>query len=1167
MGIDFSQDQKNAINAKGSVLVYAAAGSGKTAVLTQRVIKRITDPNDPASIERLLIVTFTNASALEMRMRIGRELDKVAAENPTNTEILKQKLLMKSAKICTIDSFCIDLVRKHFEELKISPDFTVADNSDISYISRQAFNNVMKPRYEKPDSEGFKGLSETFNLFNGDDGLYKTVLNVFDFYMCNSNPEAWLKNAQNNYSIINISDNPFAKVIISSIPDKIKEVIEQYKLIIDEAVGSEFEIKIQESFSSAIENLENILKAVDDGNWQEIYSKIKDFKNATLPSKSKKNPNVLLEHLWNLRNEVDGVVKSIQNDMLGDEDTVKENLSKCFVQISELINIVREFNDEYFELLKKNNVLTFAHIEQLAFKLLCEIDGDNFIPTELSREISMQYDEVLVDEYQDNNDLQDSLFYAVSDSGKHLFLVGDVKQSIYGFRNAKPDNFLKHKDYDFRPYDGINTKSNVILSSNYRSRKGVCDFANGICGALMQKETCNIDYNDDEKLVPEAKFPENNLPSAEIHLIEADKNKDEAEAEAIADYIEKTLGEKPFLRDENDKNSFKPDTRYRDFAILMRSPNSHAAPYIEALKKRNIPVIFNESDFYQSPEILTAVSILKSVNNPADDISLISAMSSVVFGISFDEISELKFKFKSAANFYSAVILSAKDGNKKCKDFADRLSDLRIKSATLPIGTFVSKVINSTGLMEIMCSGENGANCKSNLMSLISMAKNYEQQKSGGLSGFLAYFERMAESDTVEEKSLNQDADAVRIISFHGSKGLQFPICIIAGIGVGFNKQDFKDKIIIGDRLGLGLNIVENSIKIKSIAHKALSITQNIKLISEELRLRYVALTRAEERTVLFATAKDCKKCIANAAKKLNTEAVSVGKVPAKEVISSDGFMPMLLSAALLQAGSDKLAKLADIEPLGGNMCGEFKLVFNDEISAVQVDNDIENKVNVNTVYTCSDEDKNRLNELFNFTYNYEEDTKMPSKMAVTELVHSDRDEFAFKSRPGFESKSGLTPAERGTALHKVMQYADYSLAETDIESELSRLYEYQFISQEEFDVVNRKSLISFFNSNVYSRIRGADKVLREYKFMVHQDYKNGKTIVQGIADCIFFEKGKAVIVDFKTDNVPSLEELKQRYAKQLEIYKKAVCEIFEIEKYDCECIIYSMHLSDEIKV
>ncbi len=1167
MAIDFTKDQKNAIKAEGTVLVAAAAGSGKTAVLTQRVIKRICDPNDPATIDRLLIVTFTNASALEMRIRIGKELDKVCSENPGNSYILKQKLLLKSAKICSIDSFCIDLVRTHFNELSVSPDFKPVAPKQTTQFIEKALNKVLSKRFAEPD-EDFKLLCDTIGVYNGDRGLNKIILDIYDFCMCVSDSKRWLKTAVENYSVDDFGKCRFIDMIFKRTLSKLTSAQDSLNFIIRESIDSDFEAECQEKVGAALDAVRSMISFAEKGAWDELYNEAISYIPVKLGKVKKGQDKLLHGQINNVIDEVAACIESISSDMCGDFDSVKTDLSYGKRIVKCLAELVNEFSDCYFDILNANNTLTFAMVEQLALKLLCTSTEEGIVPSELSKDICKLYDEVLVDEYQDNNDLQNALFFAVSDSGKHLFMVGDVKQCIYAFRNANPDNFLRYKDA-YPLYDGVTSPSKVILSANFRSRKGVCDFVNGICVTLMQKTTCGMDYTDEEKLVAEAKYPDNGMCATELLLNECSSNVDGCDAEAIACKIAEMMDEKAFLRKKNDDIDCEGDegdlrkARYSDFTILLRYPSTTAHHYVEALKAHSIPVLYDSGEFYNTDEILTAISMLKLINNPTHDIPLLSCMSSVIFGFSFDEISQIKAKYR-AKSLYARVILAAKNGDKKAERILNTISKLQSSAITLSVSGLIGEVYNLTHFKEIVSCADNGEQKVANLNILRTMASDYESQADGGLQGFLNYFERCAAEGIGAEKAPQNAVNAVRIMSFHGSKGLQFPVCIIAGVGKKFNFNDLNVPVITNGDHGIGVNYVLNSVKHNTVARRSIRFEQQFKLISEQLRLFYVAMTRAEERLIISHTSKNIDGDISKAVGALGLFAEKTGKVPSEAIVTAESLKRPFLCAALLQKSGNNLRNIAGLEPLELNGCGEFKtiksVIDSDSLSKTATTNE-----RVSTEFKSDTNVTEFLDKRLNEVYPHQNECLIPSKMAVTKLVHGDSEQYYFNSRPRFMSKAGLTPAERGTALHKFMQFADYAKAEHNIDDEITRLAEFEFISEEEANAIDRSALLKFFNSNIYNRIKNADKVMREYKFMIKYPYNGSETIVQGIADCIFFENGKAVILDFKTDNVDDIQTLANRYTEQLQIYKHAISEIFDIPSD--ECVIYSMKLGLSINV
>ncbi len=1159
MAIEFTKDQQKAIGAKGTVLVAAAAGSGKTAVLTERVIRRICDPNDPASIDRMLIVTFTNASALEMRVRIGKKLDEYCSEHPNDSAALKQKMLLRSAKICTIDSFCGDLVRKYFGQLGINPDFTVATDAQTSALKEKALKDVLAKHFAVPSAD-FNHLCETFSIYDGDSNIKDAILSIYDFSLCMSRPEHWLKTSVNHYFPEKINSSVFADVIYKNAKRKLLSSRESAEFILRECVGTEFEDAWFKGFSDTVEYINEMLSVSASKNWNRLYDLSINFEKTDVKTVRKAENTNLRDVMKVIRERIYKDVQSVSAEMCGTEQEALDGLNTTGALVGCLVELVNEFSSKYLELLLSKNLLTFGLIEQFALKLLCVETEEGLVPSELSRDVCKLYDEVLVDEYQDNNDLQDSLFFAVSDSGKHLFMVGDVKQSIYGFRNANPDNFLRHKD-TYSDFDGETSPSKVILKSNFRSRSGVCGFVNGIFKVLMHQDTSNMDYGTDEMLDPGASYPDSSAFKAEVNIVTnsgSGADRDIADAESVADYIVSVMNEDAFLKN-GDTELRKAE--FKDFAILLRSPRKRVKYYIDALRKRGIPAAFDSGEFFTAPEILTAMSILRVIDNPLHDIPLLSAMTSVAFGFTFDDVAKIKSNF-SGNNLYQRVIKSSLNGDIKAQKLLETVSQLRKRAATMSVASLINVVYRVTCLQEIFSSFDDGIQKKANLVSLLSMASDFDGFSDGGLSGFITHFEHSAAEKSSSSKSVGGSVNAVKIMSFHGSKGLQFPVCIVAGCGNGFNKTDLNKQIITNGKYGIGMSFVDSGIKYNTVAKNVLKSAYTSKMISEEIRLLYVAMTRAEERLMLSISCNDFKKDVRDGVASLGLSAYDSNKIPAEKVLCSDGYKPMLLCSLLMQKDGDKLCEAVNLPALGFKNEGEFKLSV--ATSYVYSGVKVSSETSTDSV-VVNPEIIDMLNERFEYEYPFKDECITPSKMAVTKLVHGDARQFAFNARPRFLSKAGLTPAERGTALHKFMQFANFEYAEKDADAEVKRLYEFEFISEQEADSIDRNLLNKFFKSNLYNRIKNADKLWREYKFMVNYPYNDQQTIVQGIADCMFEENGKLIIVDFKTDNVKDMTVLSDRYSQQLAIYKDALSEIFE--KNVSECIIYSMTLSDGINV
>ena len=1164
MAVKFTKDQINAIDAKGTVLVSAAAGSGKTAVLTERVIRKLADEKSGISADRLLIVTFTNASALEMRVRISKRLDELCNEHPSNTHLLKQRLLLRTAKICTIDAYCIELIRTHFALLCINPDFAIAEDSQTSAIKEQCLNEVLSKRY-KEKNNNFEALSLLFGFDRSEKNLFETVFKIHDFCMCMPQPDTWLKNAAIRYDCDSIENCDYAKVVLSQAIEVLNNAADTMIFLIKEISGTDLEKPYLIPLNDAYDSIKNMISNANVKSWDVFYDLVLNF-NISLGRVSKTDNAKLKEIVSGNCKKILAKIKTIAKNMTGPETNVLAGLNSAKPVVSELLNIVTEFKELYFKTLNARNLLTFSHIEQLAFKLLCDEKDGILVPSKISREICKEFDEVLVDEYQDNNNLQDALFMALSDEGRHLFMVGDVKQSIYGFRNANPDNFLKHKD-DYALFDGETSPSKVILKENFRSRSGVCDFVNAFCNTVMKKATCGMDYTDEEELKPSAKYCKSEAADVSllINEIAPGRKREQTDAEKIADYIEKIVAKPPFLKGDKDDVSILRKAEYKDIVILLRSPGQRAKYYIDALKEKGIPVSYSTGDFYDSPEILSAMSLLKVIDNPMQDIPLLSSMMSVMFGFTADDMAQLRSNYRYGS-LYLCVCSAAKNGDEHCKRFLETLDRLRTVAATVSVSRMLSVIYKETMLPELMSADPQNKQAKENLQRLVSVASAYESKTDGGIAGFVAEFERMSNTSKNSGSNVKTDMNAVKIMSFHGSKGLQFPICIVADCGGSFNKTDIYEQMILNENLGLGLKFVdegENS-KSTSIARESLSILHSKKLIAEEIRLMYVALTRAEEKLVISLSVKSIQDKIISGISLLGVEGVSTSSAPVSSVNSADGYSDWLVMTALLQKSGDALREYIEGNTDICNGQARFDVAFSKTIDASEsTGGDIR--------YSMAETDKivnedlvKEIKQRFDFVYPNIKASKTPSKMAVTELVHGNSNKFAFTKRPEFMSKSGLTPAERGTAAHRFMQFADYKKAEISVTDEIERLKEWEYISFEEAGALDADALQKFFKSDVYSRIKNASEVKREYKFMVEYPYQDDTTIIQGIADCVFFEDDGLVILDFKTDRVNDLATLSELYSGQLAVYKYALEKI--LGKKVKECVLYSLYLCQEVK-
>lgn len=1144
---DFTVDQQKAINAKGTVLISAAAGSGKTAVLTERVANLLCDSHNPIDADRLLIVTFTNAAALELRTRINEALSERSKNDPSNRLLKKQKLLLGKAKICTIDAFCIDLVRRYFGVLGISPNFSIAGTATEKSISSACIEDVLKNRYKNPD-EGFDLLCEIYNAEQGDTALKSDVAYIYEKSLCMAMPDKWIHLAEKNYSADDLNSCVYTENAFKTVILYCRKAKGTLSLLSEKANSSPYEKNCAAGVSDAIGMLDSAITSAKRSEWDEVYGILNSFKLNIARMTKSLDPETYTV-ITKLKDKIKKSVEKAQKAVFLNGHEVTERLHACLPAVKAFADMVTEYGEKYFAELEKRGVYTFAMIEQLTLKLLCREENGKLVPTEIAEEIANSYDEVLVDEYQDTSMIQDALFRVISKDQKNLFMVGDVKQSIYGFRNASPEQFLEYNN-TFPDYTEGAPKSKITLARNFRSRIGVCDTVNAFCSVCFGTDTCGMEYNDGDRLIAGADFAEHNVPDTDVLITDCgDCNADpkKEDGTAVANYIEKIMSEGITV---GHKGREKP-LEYGDICILLRSPTTDAKYYTDALAVKGIPYCYNSDAFFDSPEILTVLSVLNVINNPLRDIDLIAAMTSPAFGIPYSVVASAKACKKNSSLYL--CMTEAAEKSQKIKHFFNTVSNLRTASVTLTPDRLIAKLYEKTSLPEIVSAFPNGSIRRDNLLKLQMSAAGYDAGK-GGLRQFLGDVERLTD-DPEAVKTVPEGVNAVKLMSFHGSKGLQFPVCILPNLQKGFNKEDRKNKVINDDRLGFAIRIGETD----NIGRNAVISALNQRMIAEEIRLLYVAMTRAEEKLVLSMSLKNAKeevKAVAEALRSFSEEGVQ-----AAEITEASARAKWILMTLLTQKDGGRIAESFGAPPL----CADGKARFTLSVLKPAADDggvrDAELKDDVckhenDSVDQCiADEIKRR----FDYVYPHEADTKVPSKLAVTELIRGERSNRSFMSRPAFMMEGGMTPAEKGTATHKFMQLANFNNAKLNTAAEVERLNEWEYLTDEEANAIDTEAVSAFFKTDLFKRVEKSDKCLREYKFMIEHPYDGVTTIVQGIADCIFLENGEYVILDFKTDRVKNADELRDEYREQLEIYKEAIEKIFE--KRVKECILYSIPL------
>ena len=1176
MSRSWTENQRDAINSRrGSIVVSAAAGSGKTAVLVERVIQRLTDRENPTSADRLLIVTFTKAAANEMLERITAAVEGLLRENPTDTNLIKQQMLLPSAKICTIDSFCASLVRENFELLDFSPETVNAEEGELEIIKNDSVNEALCFMYDE-GGEDFRRLSEL--LFKGRDDSYlaETVKKLYESSRSFPFPEFWLDSLCDGFSgETSLSGSVYGKIIIDYVCDCLRYAVDICDYILSEsAENAEYGAVFYEAVTQDRRQLSDCLDLLCSGEWDAAGEKIRTFAPARRGRATKGlKDDTFFDSLVYKRDTCTKKIKALKGYFFSSEADFRDDAEFFAPLVSSLVKTVKLYGEIYSRNKKEKKLADFSDIAHGALSLLVKRTADGYERTEKALEISEAYDEILIDEYQDTNEAQDMLFTAISRN--NLFRVGDVKQSIYGFRQAMPEIFISLKEsYALYDRDRDNYPAKIVLGNNFRSRKGVTDIINFIFGALMSKSCGAVDYNDEERLVPSAFYEDENRLGTELHFVETGdlllESSDENQARYIAGLIKEMIDSGFTVKGENGERR----ATYGDFAVLLRSAKSRSGIYADALRSMGVPSFTEPTgSFLDSAEISLAMNLLRIIDNPKQDVPLLSVMMSPLFGFTPDDISRYRIDSRRG-DIYSCLLLQEEKGDERVKAFNEKIRHWRRTGLCRCVRDLVEEVYGDTAILNIYDAVDPTGMKRSNLMLLTDYADSYEKTSSGGLTGFVRFIDRLRSNKKDLTACLGQvqSADSVKIMSVHKSKGLEFPVCILGACGGRFNKSDERENLLISLKHGLGIirRDIDTFDQYDTLCHSAVKLSKGLDGLSEELRVLYVALTRAKERLIMVYGTNNLENTLKKAYDNINPKSQ---KVSPFLVSSATGMGEWIVTALLRHRDA-----LALREILG---CKEDIVLDCDSPLKVVIASLPEDVMPVSggrrEVSAETDEAlKRAITEKTQFRYKYEALSGVLMKRAASEVDKGfvDREYFA-SSAPSFLSEGGLTGAQRGIATHTFMQFADYERASRDVRGEIGRLREKGVITDLQAEGINISAVEKFFESTLAVRMLASDCIMREKKFTVEvpineiyegtDEFADEKVMIQGIADCAFVEDGQLVVVDYKTDRLTSEEEFREKYSSQVRLYRRAlsVCTDYSVK----ETVLYSFYLGKEIEV
>lgn len=1146
--------QKNAIDARDcNVLVSAAAGSGKTAVLVERVIKLLTDSSAPIDADKLLIVTFTNAAAAEMKNRIMSSLNALIAENPNDTNAIRQLSLLPSAKICTIDSFCINLVRENFFNIDIQQDFRVLDDSEEQIIEQTAIDTVVEQLYEE-NREEFKSLVEMLSTTKSDKGLTDCVRRISRYITAQPFPNDWLGTAAELYNPDISLDNSFWKKYVC---DDIFSTVDYIEKLICDCKGSLTpDDELFDKYSSMLDDdLGQIVSVKNSlsGDWDTLCQCVNSIKFRIMPSKrGYVSPSKEIISAARGRYK-DLIKKNILPYFNSISSEYREDCEKLYPVIKLLVEVVQMYNNEMMQIKKEMNAYSFSDIEHFAIELLFyKNDSGEIIRTDLAKEYEDNFDYILVDEYQDTNRAQDTLFEMLS-NGRNRFMVGDVKQSIYRFRLAMPGIFNEKKKL-FKSYDKAsdNVNQKIILDKNFRSRKGICDYTNFLFSILMNEQVGELDYNTDEFLNYGADYPDTDVPCAQVKIIECPEDEDTTEYEArqAAQLILKKIKAKEQIKDGDTTR----DIKFGDIAVLFRAAKSKMPVFARVFSEYSIPVTANnKTNLFENNEVSMLISLLRTIDNPSKDIPLLATLMSPFYGYTADDIASARVKTKSS-NLYTAV---SNDGE-KFSAFLNDLEKYRKYACSMSVASFIRQLIADTSFFAVISAMGNAEQRRLNVLKIVDMAAAFDNGDTVGLTSFIRYVDRIIDSGSnVESASLTQSgSDSVQLMSIHQSKGLEFPVCIFAGAGSKYNNTDLNNLVQLHPEKGIGLKVhnEQGLYRYDSLQYTCIRNMNKISSMSENLRVLYVAVTRAKEQFISLITVNDIEKKCAKLSDKVFNSSLSPAE---SRDITGDG--DFLLICAMLHRDGARLRSYANkyIEPLTSDFDLSVDILNEEQESSEVQDN----------AYLIDENIIDKIDSILSFKYDRCELSHFASKRTASSLDEKEQGyEFFASSKPAFLNKSGMTAAQKGTAMHTFMQFCDYTAAKSDLTAEIQRLTNSGYITEKQAQSLDKDRLNAFFNGDFAKRMFDSRQIYRELKVssfvpaneLEDTDYTD-KVLVQGIADCVFEEQDGLVLVDYKTDRVSNQQELLDRYKNQVAFYRYAVSKT--LDKPVKEAVLYSFYL------
>ena len=1220
--VKWTEEQKQAIYEKESnILVAAAAGSGKTAVLVERIINKIINKiiNENIDIDKLLVVTFTNAAASEMRERVLDAIYKKIDEKPEDERLQRQVTLLNKASICTIDSFCLDVVRNNFFEIDISQNFRIGDTTEIEILKQDVLEDLFEEKYEAEDKD-FEKLINTYTSYKDDTPLKELILKIYTYIQSNPFPEKWLHEKIEMFNLSEELDQDFVKTIWGKLLLKQVDEILQEGIIKLEAEKSNLAKydELQKYFliiNDDIEQLEMLKSNLD--SWDKAYTIASSIKFKTW-SADKKITLEAKDIAKVTRDLVKESLKKVLNKILiFDSKEANEDINDMYEVLTKLEKTIIEFGEKFAKRKKDKNVVDFSDVEHFALKILLKEENGEVKPSEIAKKYQEKFEEIAIDEYQDSNLVQEYILTSIS-RGNNIFMVGDVKQSIYKFRQARPDLFLgKYKTYKTKYYKTENDDLKIQLFRNFRSRREVLDFSNMIFASIMTEELGELNYTIEEYLNLGASYEDTNQDlRAEIDILNVDEISEEdiesdsannetddleekerienieLEAKFVAKRIQQLISNKFQVYDAKKKE--KRDIKYKDIVVLLRSTKEPAPIFEKEILNLGMPVFSDSSSEYlESIEIQTIMSLLKIIDNPMQEIPLVAVMRSMIGGFTDNELVEIRLSDKYD-NFYNTILKAKKDVNtnlrKKIEMFLDNLEKWRKEQEYLSLDELIWKIYNDTGYYNYVGLMTNGELRQANLKMLFERAKQCETISFKGLFNFINYINKIKTSskDMDSAKVIGENENVIRIMSIHKSKGLEFPVVFLSGTGKQFNMQDLNNKILLHPEIGIGVKYIdyERQIEYDTLSKQAMRNQIMIETLSEEMRVLYVALTRAKEKLIITGYSTSDKQ------KEIDEIIYKYDKLNPIILKKYKSYLDWIKLVYIYH--QEEMKRLALVQTY--NKDEVFKMCDSkDDVENINMrDAMAEQIIKKMSEFKIDKEEQERISKLLEYKYRYINATSIPTKTSVTEIkekmypvqnlssISNEKKEDVVEDEikmPLFlqqDKDTKITNAQKGTLIHLCMQKLDLNKKNytyNDVKELVDELEVKKIITSKEAEAININKIYQFTRSKIWNEMIEAKEVQREKPFYINipakEIYKEDldeKVLVQGVIDLYYINSnGELVLVDFKTDYVENRDEniLIEKYKVQLDLYKRALRQALnrEVDRV----YIYSTYLDKEI--